>query len=49
MDTRGRAQKVYILPKIMRWASNEPIVTFQLYCGILEGVNLDIQTVLCNW
>ena len=30
------------LPKTTQWASNEPTLTFQLYHGILLGVNLDI-------
>ena len=32
----------------MESASNEPPLPFQRYCGILLGVNLDIQSVLLN-
>jgi len=32
----------------MRSAMKKSTWTFQMYCGILLGVKLDIQSVLCN-
>ena len=37
------------LPKSIQSASYQWTLTFQLNCGILLGVNLDIQTVLLNF
>jgi hypothetical protein len=44
-----KLSKTQHLPNSIQLSSNEPIVTFQLYCGILWGVNLNIQTVLWNF
>ena len=41
-------EKLQHLPNSIQLTSSRPTLTFQLYCGLLLGVNLDIQTVLLN-
>ena len=42
-------KKLQLIPKSKQLTSNEPIVTYKLYCGFFLGVNFDIQTVLLNF
>jgi hypothetical protein len=42
-------KNVYVIPNNKQWASFQSIVTFQLYHGILLGVNLDIQNLLLSY
>ena len=43
-----KEEKVEHLPKMSQSSYLDDSITFQLYCGILLAINLNIQSVLCN-
>jgi hypothetical protein len=44
-----KVPKLQHLPNSLQLLSHELTLTFQLYCGLLLGVNCDIQTVLWSF
>jgi hypothetical protein len=42
-EAQKSSEKLEHLPNSMQSATNQPTVTFQLYCGILLGINYNIE------